>query len=231
MKLMHPLFSSPICFTENRIQVLTIENPRMFRELVFELRAQAEGKDGRFVLSLKDHPLDCGVSLHVISDYSQIKTIEKRIQTKLLAALLEVAREELAEDTMLFTQEVQRYLGRLAAFADYPVVYEQSENLQEVLKAMDFHVDFSDLESHEALYEHISLCNRVMKYPCFVLVHAKAFFSREELRSIYEMAQYRKWNLLLLESYQQEERLEQEDHRLFDADLCELVLEDTEKKL
>ena len=119
----------------------------------------------------------------------------KRTQSKLIAALIEEAREELAEDTMLFTREVQRYLGKLAALADYPVGYEQSENLQEVLKAMDFHVDLSDLESHEALYEHISLCNRVMKHPCFVLVHAKAFFSREELRSIYEMAQYRKWNL------------------------------------
>ena len=41
--------------------------------------------------------------------------------------------------------------GKLAALADFPVGYEQSENLQEVLKAMDFHVDLSDLESHEAL--------------------------------------------------------------------------------
>lgn len=228
MKLMHPLFSSPICFAENRIQVLTIENPRMFRELVFELKAQAEGQEGRFVLSQKDDLLDCGISLHVILDYTQLDHVEKRIQNKLIAALLGEAREELAEETMLFAREVQQYLGKLAALADYPVAYEQSENIMEILKAMNFCVDLSGVDPHEALYEHLSLCERVMKHPCFVLVHAKAFFSEEELKRIYDMAQYRKWNLLLLESHQHETRMGQEDHRLFDADLCELVLENTD---
>ena len=43
--------------------------------------------------------------------------------------------EELAEDTQHFALEVQRFLGKLAALADYPIAYEQSENLAEISDA------------------------------------------------------------------------------------------------
>ena len=65
-------------------------------------------------------------------------------------------------------------------------------------------------------------------HPCFVLVHAKAFFSSDELRRLYDMAAYKKWNLLLLESHQYPERLDGEEHRLIDDDLCELMLDKME---
>lgn len=231
MKLMHPLFSSPISFTENRIQVLTIEHAPTFREITFELIAQMEDEAGRFVLSKEDHPLDCGVCLQVISDYAHLDAVERKIQNKLIAALLTEAQEDLAEDTLFFTREVQRYLGKLASLADYPVAYEQSDNLNALLKAMDFRVDLKGLAAHEALYEYISLCHRVIKDPCFVLVNAKAFFSGEELRQLYDMARYRKWNLLLLEPHQYPRTIEGEMHRLIDEDLCELVLEKPEANL
>lgn len=231
MKLMHPLLSSPICFAENRIQVLTIEHAQTFRELVFELIAQMEDKPGRFVLSKEDRPLDCGVHLQVISDYMHLDMVEKRIQNKLIAALVSEAQEQMAEDTLFFTREVQRYLGKLASLADFPVAYEQSDNLNELLKAMDFRVDLKDLAAHETLYEHISLCHRVLKDPCFVLIHAKAYFSREELRQLYDMARYKKWRLLLLESHQYPEQIDGEEHRLIDSDLCELMLEKLEESL
>ena len=108
---------------------------------------------------------------------------------------------------------------------DYPVAYEQSENLAALLKAMDFRVELDGLPVIEALYEHIALYHRLMKNQCFILVHAKAYFSEDELLKLYEMAQYQKWNLLLVESHEYENKLKAEQHRLFDADLCELILE------
>ena len=51
------VFYSPIQFAENQIQVLTIEQAPMFREIVLELIDQMESKDGRFVLSVEDRIL------------------------------------------------------------------------------------------------------------------------------------------------------------------------------
>lgn len=225
MKLMHPLFSKPITFLENRIPVLTVENPTVFRELVLELFAQAESMEGRFVLSYKDQVLDCAGCLHIIQDYAHIHAPDKKLQTKLLTALLQQAQEDLAEEGFLLHRQLQNYLGALAALADYPVAYEESENLMNLLKAMDFHVDLRDLSVPEALAEHIALYHRLLKNQCFVLIHAREFFSVEELRQLYTLAQYQKWRLLLWESNACKERLPEEDHVLFDADLCELTLE------
>ena len=46
MKLAHPLFSTPIRFREDRVQVLVLEAPEAFRKLVAELAAQSEGGEG-----------------------------------------------------------------------------------------------------------------------------------------------------------------------------------------
>lgn len=223
MKLVHPLFSEPIRFRENQVQVLTVENPAMFRTLVYELTEQAEGKEGRFVLSVNDRLLECAGHLQVIADYAHLSAPDKRLQTKLFAALLRQAQESLAEESFRLSLQMQEYLGKLAALADYPVAYEQSENLPALLKAMDFRVDMEGLPPHEMLYEYLSLLDRTLKEQCFVLVQAKAYFTGQELLQLYAMAHYRKWKLLLLEAHALPIRLEGEQHRLYDADLCELA--------
>jgi len=120
-------------------------------------------------------------------------------------------------------------LGSLAALADYPVAYDESENLTGLLKAMEFRVDLQDLNAPEALAEHIGLYHRLLKNQCFVLIHAKQFFTVKELQQLYTLAQYQKWNLLLVESSSCKARLDDEAHTLFDADLCELTLDHFEK--
>ena len=100
-----------------------------------------------------------------------------------------------------------------------------------MLKAMAFWVDFDDLDLPEAIYEHIALYHRLLKDQCFVLVHAKAYLTAEELDRLYSMAQYQKWELLLLEAHFNENVLEPEQHTLFDADLCELRLDKLSKEL
>ena len=99
MKLMHPFLSSPICFHENRIPVLIIENAVTFRNLVSELTLQSEGQSGDFVLSCNDHCLDCSGHVNVFLDFIHLQELEKRTQTKVLTALLHNTLEELAKDT------------------------------------------------------------------------------------------------------------------------------------
>jgi len=223
MKLMHPLFSTPICFKENSIQVLTIENPVMFREVLFELIAQTESKEGRFVLSVKDQVLDCADHMNVIMDYAHLSAIDKKLQNKLLMKLIKDTQETMAEDTFHLIGQLQQYMGKLAAMVDYPVTYEQSENLTALLKAMEFRADLDDLPPHEMLFEYLDLNQQITKDQCFALVHAKAFFSVDELQQLYSMAHYKKWNLLLIESHIAGVRLESEQYRLYDMDLCELA--------
>lgn len=230
MKLTHPMFSSPIVFNENRIPVLIIENPVIFRKMATQLIGQSESQEGPFVLSEDDCVLDCASHLNVFMDYIHLGDLAKRIQTKAIAALLKCTQEAMAKDTFNLSQTIQSYLGKLATLAEFPIAYEESENLTAILKAMDLHVDLSDLSAPEALYENMALIQSLSKNQCFVLLNAKAYFSSDELQKLYQMAHYRKINLLLMDSCAHIP-LPSEEIRLFDADLCELHLDKSDELL
>ena len=111
------------------------------------------------------------------------------------------------------------------------MAYEQSENLAALLKAMDFRVELSGLSPCEALLEQLLLAQRFLKEPCLALIHARTYFSAEEMRQLYAMAQYHKLHLLLLETRAPEPPLPDEELRLFDRDLCELTLDSPDEIL
>ena len=51
MRLAHPALHFVIPFEENQIPLLTVEEPALFRKLVWEMTAQTQGQEGSFVLS------------------------------------------------------------------------------------------------------------------------------------------------------------------------------------
>lgn len=224
MRLMHPLFSEPIVFSENRIPVLVIENPVVFRNMTAELVGQGEGEDGQYVLSVNYSPIDASGHINVILDFVHLKEVEKRLQTKAINALLKTARESLAQEIHSLTMEIRKFLSVLAACAEFPAAYEESENIQEILKAMNFHVDLEGLPAHEAVYEQMSLMESVSKNQLYVLVNAKSFFSEQELRQLYQMTTYRKMRLFMLEAQETKRITDFETVTVFDRDLCEIKL-------
>lgn len=225
MKLTHPLFSSPICFQENRIPVLAFESPVVFRNMVLDLTRAAEEGDSDFVLSKNNIPLKSEDHIHIFSDYAHLSQVDKRLQTKAVQALAKTAQNQLSLEIHQLSLEIRTFLSKLAAMSDFPAAYEESENLTELLKAMDFRADFSDLPPIEALYEQICLIHRLSKNQLFILINAKSFFSSDELSSLYQMITYNKVHLLLLESHIPEMDKEYESVTLFDKDFCELTLD------
>ncbi len=225
MKLTHPLFSSPIVFHENRIPVLAFESPVVFRNMVLDLTRAGEEGDGECTLSKNDSILKPEDHIHIFMDFTHLSEIDKRMQTKAIQSLAKSAQEQLSLEIHQLSLEIRTFLSKLATLSDFPAAYEESENLTELLKAMDFRVDLSELSPVEALYEQICLVHRLAKNQLFVLVNAKSFFSSEELTSLYKMTTYNKINLMLLESHIPPIVKEYESVTLFDKDLCELTLE------
>jgi len=92
----------------------------------------------KWILSIKDRPVDCADHLNVFYDYFHPDSIEKRIQTKALNALLRNVQETMAQETMQLSIVIQEYLGKLATLAEYPVAYEQSEKSRRAAQSNGF---------------------------------------------------------------------------------------------
>ena len=222
MKLMHPALAEPIAFCENRIAVLTVERPELYRSMALDLIRQSEGEEGEWILSEEGKILDCAASLHAVYDFAHLEDFDKRASARFFSGMQKIAFEDLQQETHGLMRNIQEYLGRLAVLSDHPVTYDAEENIPALIKAFGFRIDLSDLPPSEMLYEHMRLYEKALKQACFVLIGAKAWFAKDELIEIYKMASYRKWKLLLLERYPGAELLPEEDLIVIDRDLCEL---------
>ena len=103
MKLAHPLLSSPLYFAKTRFLCWCWKTPPRSREFAVELLQQSEGQEGAFVLSRADRCLDCAEHLNVFLDFLHPPELEKRLQSKLITALLREAQETLADETLQFS--------------------------------------------------------------------------------------------------------------------------------
>ena len=85
MKLMIPFFSTPICFEENTLNTIVIENQKFFRETVDDIRHQTEKYDGDIVFSVNDTPQDMAGNVEIISEFLDLdinsKNLLNRIQS------------------------------------------------------------------------------------------------------------------------------------------------------
>ena len=224
MRLSHPMLSAPIHWRENRVPVLVVEHPKVYRQFVFSLSRQAEGEDGPFVLSLQYEPLDCGECLRVVRDYAALSLDDRKLQNRFQALVQAVVREELAEKTDHVQHMIAAYLEAVAAAIEYPVTFSDGEYALPLLKALKCQPTLDGEEPLEQLIQYLELCHMLLKNQCFVLVGEHTCFSKEELGELYRMANYKKWRLLLLEPYITMP-LPGEEVCLLDKDLCELRLE------
>ena len=218
---MHPLFVEPLRFEEGRVWVLTIEHPGLFRRMAEELILQSEGGEGAFVLSLEFEPLDCAERLLVVSDLFHLEWKERKLLNRLQQMVRRIDGERLQESAAKLTLALRSYLAELAQQLDYPVVYDEAVDLTALRKAAGFGLAIEGEETLERLLSYLSTYSGLMERSCFVLIGAKTLFGEEELRELYRMAAYRKWDLLLLERVALPP-VEGEAHCLLDGDLCVL---------
>ena len=228
MRLMHPCLAEPICFTENQIPVLVSENPVLFRSMVRDLCAQAEGGCGAFVLSRNYEVLDCARVLEVVVDHLHPGASSKKLSAKLTTALKRFAQQELQLETTEALEKLYGYIAMLCERFDHPLTFSQEMDMAPILKACGVRLDLEDGELGENLLDYLTACQALCAVECFVLVDLKAYLSAQELDLFYQAVQYRKLNVLVLESHTSVVWHPCEQVRLLDEDLCELALEKTE---
>ena len=218
------MLSKPIHWRAGNIPVLVLEHPLVFRDLVFELSAQARGEDGDFVLSQDYEPLDHGEYLHVLRDYAVLSLDERKLQSRFQSYLQTVLREDLAAQRDALEREIAKFLEAVTAAVDYPIALPEGEYVTPLMKALKCQPVLDGEKPLERLIQYLELYHSMLRVSCFALISAHSYFSEEELRELYRMAHYEKWNLLMVEQ-QMRPALPDEEICLLDEALCELRLD------
>lgn len=223
MKLIHPSLGKQIIFSENKINVLTIENRTFYTNFIKELSEQIESTIGNFVLSRDNKELNLSKEFDLLIDLFHLDLNNKKHLSKIYGHLKEIAYdEENYKKTMEFNKDLINYIDDIIFKYDLPLEYEPDLDLTGLLKIIGLNIELTNSELLNQLIQYIKVSFNLGGISCFVFVNLKDFLTFEEIAEFYKFASYSKIHILLLESSCKDLKHDCEEHYVIDEDLCEI---------
>ena len=220
MKLIHKNWTFEMLFQENTVQRVVIENPKIFTTFIGELQEWLEGADNGWILSEDGKVLKASNCCDLILDYFNLD-INQRKMVSYLHSTLET--EILDTDLYVQWREVSgnllQMLEKAIEASGYDVTYSEAD-IKACLKMLGVSFQKRADSTIERLLEYQKLVNEVLRVKVFILVNTTTYFTQEELRYLYEQAEYRKYYLLLFDTQQIQVCQEKENILIIDNDAC-----------
>lgn len=225
MKLAHSILEKPIEFEENIINVLVVENPKLFYTFVSDFYNQiTNSNEGSFVLSDNSKILPMHKYMELILEPFSIDLNQKKILNKLYAVLKEnILKTETYKELIELQSTVFKFVEKISDTIEYPLIYEDSSiDLQDIFKMVDLKLESKQESLLEKILDYITAVCEFLGINCFLAVNLKSYLSKEELEELYKSIHYKKLNLMLLESKNTEYISPVEKLYIIDSDLCSI---------
>lgn len=228
MRFFHHIFSKPIIFRENKVNLLVIENKKLFANFVRDFTVQSRGEEGEILLSDDVSDLDFEKHAEVIADYFSLDFNGKKLSSKLITELKQSALYGFAGETGELLGLLNSFGSKVISSVEFPLEWETVDDIGAVLKLFDYRLNVSSENFLEMLVDYMEVCSHFLKKDIFVFVNLKSYFDMEEIKLLYKEAFFRKWNLIVLESVDREQLSEYEDIVIIDKDFCEIRIDNEE---
>ncbi len=223
MKLVHSELEKQIIFSENKINVLTVEHKKLFIQLIEEFLRQINGDEGSFILSENNKELEISKFCEMIIEPFNLDFNNKKIVNTIYSQLKNLTIDEFHYlETLNIKRDILKYIDTIIFDYDIPLEVDNDFDITALFKALNIKVENENSSLLEKLINYISLLTDLTNIRLFILINIKQFFSYEELKSFYSFVNYTKVSVLLLETVFIEPKHESEQHYIIDADLCEI---------
>lgn len=221
MKLYVPELNTPIELSENIINVLVVEDVRIFRLITDRLVRQMDGENEEIILSDDNHAeIDFSSAVSVISDLYRMN-----IESRKLANYLQSHTEEIIEGNSKLVGEILIQLNqlgeRICLLFDEEVEFEGIDDIKPLLKMYGFSLPINR-ELPDNVLEYISACKTLLNKQVFILLDFRGLLTEEERKLFYKRLIYTKTKVLIIEYRDFKSAEECERVRILDADMCEI---------
>lgn len=225
MKLLYSDFQFVFDFKENTRNLLVVEHPGMFCQIVKELSVDDKGDGTGFVLSENEVPIRKKDHLLCIVNPLAVSLNERKLLGKLMDVLKRniVSSELLLENNQILS-ELENYAMHIVQDVDWELTYADKIDVQGLLKFLG--IQFFDGQESllEKIVDYLKAVGELLEIKCFVFVHLLSYLTEYEVEKLYEYVQYHKIHILLLESRQPDIVKMFTKVIIIDKDACEIQL-------
>lgn len=220
MRVSFDFFSSPLEIKSKQINVLAIENKKLFRTV---LTAFVNGnvEDENIVFSCEYKPIKFKGNVFVIDNYFSFDFSGAFIK-KLYEEISLFCVNEMCDFTVKIKEELNRFFDAVIQSYDFDFSFKSEVELTDLFKIVNFKPDLMKETILETLVDFIFLIQKYTPQKCFILFNLHLFFTKDELKVFYEQIIKSDIRVLVIEGSCYE-KLEQENITIVDEDMCEIV--------
>ncbi len=205
------------------VPVLVIENQRLFRRFLTDLRRSMEGEDTPVALSIGDKLVSGAKFAELIVDFLSLELNQRSLANKVCAALEEVAiSEEQYSQTQELLSMIETRLGNWSLGLPGDIVASKV-TVGALLKAIgiSFREEY-DGESGdvEKVIDYMELVREFERDKVFITVNMRSWFSDKVIVDFMQTVLLHEYKVLMVESTSHP-LLKTESRVTIDGDLCE----------
>ena len=226
MMVSFDFLSEPICFEENRISVLCIENPKIFR-MVCNAFIADETEENKIIFSENFVPFKTKGNVLVSDDYFN-PVYSNTVMKKLYEQTEKYCNAELSKETARLKTHIVNYFENITGEFDYDFDFDYEFNLTDLFKAINLKPVSDKYNLLNTFVDFVLIINKYIAPKCFVLFNLHLYFSDEELDLFYNDIVNNHIKILVIECKKTFDKSKYENIIIYDKDFCEIV-ENSEK--
>lgn len=213
--------STPINFVENKVNVLCVENQRLFR-LICDSFINDQTEENKIIFSENYQPYKAKGNICVVFDYFRLSYSSSLIK-KIYEQIEKFCVRELPTETVQLKTHIVKYMESIVKAFDFDFDFNYDINIVELLKTVDFKPNLETNDILNVLLDYILILNKYVPQKCFVLLNLHLYYSEKELELFYKDIINNHINLLVIENKMSFNKCLQENIIVYDNDFCEIV--------
>lgn len=218
-----------ITFAEEYINILQIQDKKLFTNVINSLNDNInniEDTKERIIILEGDTEIKIEKEVLMIIDVFNIDFNQKKIQNALYNKIEKIYKQEFERMSEFQTIFQKLQLNVLDVFNEFPFEfnYKESIGIQEYLKLLGLKISNNKGKITDIIFSLIDVVKYLSVTKILIFVNLKLYLIDDELKEIYKYAMYKKVNILLIETGEEKEPLENEKILYIDSDYDEIIL-------
>ena len=216
-------------FTEEYINVLQIQDKKLFTNVINSLNDNInniEDTKERIIILDNDTEIKIEKEVLMIIDVFNIDFNQKKIQNALYNKIEKIYKQEFERMSEFQNVFQKLQLNVLDVFNEFPFEfnYKESIGIQEYLKLLGIKISNNKEKIIDPIFSLIDVVEYLSIAKLLIFVNIKLYLGNDEIQEVYKYAMYKKVNILLIETGEEKEPLENEKILYIDSDYDEIIL-------